>query len=67
MNTMKIKLTRFFQSQPVGPGPFFRPAALSVAYLALPNRAPSALLDKKLSSGSDHPIGANRPLTAKAS
>ncbi len=37
-----------FQAQPVGLGPFFRPAALSGAYLGPPNLTPSALLDEKL-------------------
>ncbi|WP_339677981.1 hypothetical protein [uncultured Zhongshania sp.] len=39
-----------FQAQPKGLGPFFRLAALSVAYLEQPNRVPSALPDGKMSS-----------------
>ena len=46
-----------FQAQPKGPGgvplgPFFRLAALLVAYLEPPNCAPSALPDGKMTSSS---------------
>ena len=39
-----------FQAQPEGPGPFFRPVALSVADVARPHGAPSDLQGKKMDS-----------------
>ena len=41
-----------FQPQPVGPGPFFRLAALSLAPVALLHHARSALPGEKMASGS---------------
>ena len=38
-------------ARPAGPGPFFGHAALSVAYVERPHRAPSALPGRKMASG----------------
>ncbi|MBQ0796943.1 hypothetical protein [Zhongshania sp.] len=56
MNEEQRQVSRF-QAQPKGPGgvplgPFFRLAALLVAYLEPPNCAPSALPDGKMTSSS---------------
>ena len=37
-----------FQPQPVGPGPFFRPASLSLTYVCSIHHAHSSYLGKKL-------------------
>jgi hypothetical protein len=50
-----------FQTQPEGPGPFFRLTALSVVRLGALNFSPSALSAEKWATGSNASDSVNRP------